>query len=62
GNNTNVNSLSTPCQICKYCNKDVVDLVDQLKEHLNKYNSFLYKLHESTNLITSKAHRNSAPI
>ncbi|CAG8580042.1 28223_t:CDS:2 [Dentiscutata erythropus] len=35
--NTNANNLSTPCQICKYCNKDVVDLVDRLKEHLNKF-------------------------
>ncbi|CAG8757676.1 11177_t:CDS:1, partial [Ambispora leptoticha] len=61
-NNTNVNSLPTPSQICKYCNKDVVDLVDQLKDHLNKCNSFPYKLHESTDLITSKAHRDSAPI
>ncbi|CAG8846686.1 33501_t:CDS:2, partial [Racocetra persica] len=37
---------------------DVVDLVDWLKEHLNKCNSFPNELRESTDLITSKDHRN----
>ncbi|CAG8813649.1 20572_t:CDS:1, partial [Dentiscutata erythropus] len=60
--NTNANSLFTPYQICKYCNKDVVGLVDHLKEYLNKYNSFPYKLQGLTNLTTSKARRNSAPM
>ncbi|CAG8670134.1 16525_t:CDS:2 [Dentiscutata erythropus] len=54
-NNTNANSLSTSCQIYKYCNKDVVNLVDYLKEYLNICNSFSYKLRESTNLITRSA-------
>ncbi|CAG8846370.1 706_t:CDS:2, partial [Gigaspora margarita] len=53
-NNTNANSLSTLHQICKYCNKDVIDLVDWLKEHLNKYNFFSFELRESMDLITNK--------
>ncbi|CAG8730985.1 11162_t:CDS:1, partial [Gigaspora rosea] len=55
-NSTNANSLSTR-QICKYCNKDAVDLVNRLKEHLNKCNSFPFKLRELADLITSKARR-----
>ncbi|CAG8661194.1 8583_t:CDS:2, partial [Cetraspora pellucida] len=54
--NTNVNKYSTSHQICKYCNKDVVDLIDCLKDHLNKCSFFSYKLQESTDLATNNAY------
>ncbi|CAG8436711.1 10285_t:CDS:2 [Scutellospora calospora] len=57
--NTNANKYSTLRQMCKYCNKDVVDLIDRLKDHLNKCSFFPYELQESTDLTTSKSHRNN---
>ncbi|GBC01322.1 hypothetical protein RclHR1_04140007 [Rhizophagus clarus] len=44
----------TFCQRCKFCGSNVVDLIDQLKEHLIKCADFPANLKESLDLTTSK--------